>query len=155
MQQEKMRQLLIEKKEYLFDNGEIDEGIVAALVGVGDDCFESLQKIPLRNPSLIQILAVLPCSFDRLLLGDVVKMVLKSLTLGGLGIWWITDIFSAKSRCCAYNRKTFLKAVNDPSYVKEMIDSQAKMAAATDFILKVGPSVIDGARGIRDTMYIK
>ena len=37
-------------------------------------------------------------------LGDVGLGVLKYITAGGCGIWWLVDIFTAGSRCDTYNR---------------------------------------------------
>lgn len=49
------------------------------------------------------ILAVL--SWDRFWLGDIGLGVLKLITAGGCGIWWLVDIFTAGSRCDNYNRQ--------------------------------------------------
>ncbi|HPA96745.1 MAG: TM2 domain-containing protein [Acidobacteria bacterium] len=42
--------------------------------------------------------------WDRIWLGDVGLGVLKLLTAGLCGIWWIVDLFTAGSRCDDYNR---------------------------------------------------
>ena len=49
------------------------------------------------------ILAVL--GWDRLWLGDLALGILKYITLGGCGIWWLVDIFTASSRCDDFNRR--------------------------------------------------
>jgi TM2 domain-containing membrane protein YozV len=49
------------------------------------------------------ILAVF--GWDRLWLGDIGLGVLKYITAGGCGIWWLVDIFTAGSRCDSYNRQ--------------------------------------------------
>jgi hypothetical protein len=43
-------------------------------------------------------------SWDRFWLGDVGLGILKYLTAGGCGIWWLIDLFTVKSRCDDYNR---------------------------------------------------
>ena len=49
------------------------------------------------------ILAVF--GWDRFWLGDNGMGVLKYITAGGCGIWWLVDIFTAGSRCDDYNRR--------------------------------------------------
>lgn len=44
-------------------------------------------------------------SFDRFWLGDIGLGILKYLTGGGCGIWWLIDLFTAKSRTDMYNRQ--------------------------------------------------
>lgn len=42
---------------------------------------------------------------DRFYLGEVGLGILKFMTVGGVGIWWVIDIFTAKSRTRQYNEK--------------------------------------------------
>jgi len=43
--------------------------------------------------------------FDRLWMGDIGLGILKYITGGGCGIWWLIDLFTAKGRCDSYNRQ--------------------------------------------------
>lgn len=43
-------------------------------------------------------------NYDRIWLGDIGLGIVKLITLGLCGIWWIIDIFTAGSRCDDYNR---------------------------------------------------
>lgn len=43
-------------------------------------------------------------NWDRIWFGDVGIGILKLITWGGCGIWWLVDIFTAGSRCDSYNR---------------------------------------------------
>lgn len=54
-----------------------------------------------RGTSLI--LAVL--GWDRFWLGDIGLGVLKYLTFGGCGIWWLIDIFTVGFRSDDFNRQ--------------------------------------------------
>lgn len=49
------------------------------------------------------ILAVI--GWDRFWLGDIGMGVLKYITIGGCGIWWLVDIFTAGNRCDDFNRR--------------------------------------------------
>ncbi len=49
----------------------------------------------MKDPTVMLVLSIFLGQFgiDRMLLGDVGLGILKLLTCGGLGIWWIIDIF--------------------------------------------------------------
>ena len=143
------------RKDVLFDNYCYDEEIINALIGIEDSCYDDLAKLPLRNPSLIQVLSILPGAIDRLLLGKYGTMILKNFTLGGFGIWWIKDIFSAKSRCVEYNKKRFLKAINDPSIAKKIISAEEKAKLALKFTKEVAPTIVEGVKDIQSTFYVR
>ncbi len=155
MKQELMAQLLSQRKDFIFGNNGNDQKIIAALIGTEDSCYDDLIKIPLRNPSLIQVLSILPGAIDRLLLGKFGTMILKNFTLGGFGVWWIKDIFTAKSRCIEYNQKRFLKAINDPSIAKKIISAEEKAKLALNFTKEIAPTIIEGAKDIGSTFHVK
>ena len=72
-----------------------------------------------KDPTTIMALAIVLGGWgvDRFLLGDTGMGFLKLCTLGGCGIFWIIDIFSAQRRCGEYNRK---KATEAYSAIKLM-----------------------------------
>jgi hypothetical protein len=49
------------------------------------------------------ILAVF--GYDRLWLGDIALGIIKYITAGGCGIWWLVDLFTASNRADEHNRK--------------------------------------------------
>jgi hypothetical protein len=56
-----------------------------------------------KDVGTVVILAIF--CFDRFWLGDIGMGILKYLTGGGCGIWWLIDLFTAKNRCDNYNRQ--------------------------------------------------
>jgi TM2 domain-containing membrane protein YozV len=56
-----------------------------------------------KDAGTVIILAIF--GFDRFWLGDIGLGLLKYFTAGGCGIWWLVDLFTAKSRCDDYNRR--------------------------------------------------
>lgn len=71
-----------------------------------------LNSIELKNPTTILVLAILLGGVDRILLDEIGMGILKMLTLGGFGIWWIIDMVNAKKRTQAYNFKKLMLAIS-------------------------------------------
>lgn len=65
-----------------------------------------LHSIKLVDPGQIVLFAWL-LSIDRFFLDDSGKGILKLVTVGGCGIWWLMDGLSAKKRAFEYNFKQF------------------------------------------------
>lgn len=99
-------------REYLFPNEKYSEEEMEAALLRSNRNLEGLEKgIKLKNPFIVQVIAVFPGSLgvDRFYLGEIAKGFLKYITFGGLGVWWILDIISAKSRCRAANCRKVLE----------------------------------------------
>lgn len=159
MEQIKAVEFLENNKDYLFPNKlysdiEIENAIIAA-----PDSFElMMNSIPFRKPSTVQILSFFPGSLgvDRFYLGEVLKGALKYFTFAGLGVWWIADIISAKSRCRTYNCKKLMSAVNNPSFISEALNTDARIGSAVNKAKKFAPvakEVIKGAKNVGKTFY--
>lgn len=65
--------------------------------------FQSQYAGEKKDPGVTVILAVF--LFDRFWLGDIGLGVLKYLTFGGCGLWWLIDLFTASGRCHQFNRQ--------------------------------------------------
>lgn len=106
----------IEKnKELLFPNNKYsEEEIENAMIGSTENIKSVMDKVRFRSPGTVQMISVFPGSLgvDRFYLGEIALGFLKYITLGGLGIWWIIDMYTAKSRCRAYNCAKLLSALN-------------------------------------------
>lgn len=54
----------------------------------------------MKDPTLVLIISILLGGYgiDRIYLGDVGLGILKLLTCGGIGIWWLIDLFLVMDR---------------------------------------------------------
>ena len=68
-----------------------------------------------KDPTTMLIISVLlgGLGVDRFMLGETGLGVLKLVTGGGLGIWWLVDLFSIENRTKTYNMKQFEEAVKN------------------------------------------
>jgi len=60
-----------------------------------DSKWMMLQSVELKDPTMILIVSILVGSLgiDRFLIGDTGLGVGKLVTCGGLGVWWLVDLF--------------------------------------------------------------
>ena len=103
---------LEKNREFLFPNNTYsEEEIESAMIGMPRYLAASVKNLRLKKPSTVRVNAVIPGSLgkSRFYLGEKWMGFLKYITLGGVGIWWILDIMSAKSRCRAYNCRKILE----------------------------------------------
>lgn len=153
MEQLKVVKFLEQNKDFLFPNKEYTEKKIEQILLDAPDDFElSMNSIPFRKPSTVQIIAVFPGSLgvDRFYLGEIGKGVLKYFTFGGFGIWWIKDIISAKDRCRAYNCKKLMDAINDPSVIKGMQDTDDKIKKTAKTAKAFAPVLKEIVKGAKD-----
>ena len=70
----------------------------------------SLFMSQLKDPTISIILSILTghLGIDRLYVGDIGLGILKLFTCGGLGVWWLIDIFIIMDRTKTVNLQTFL-----------------------------------------------
>ena len=153
MEQLKIAEFLEENTDFLFPNNVYTELEVEDFLLNAPDSFEAIMKtISFRNPSVLQIISIFPGSLgvDRFYLGEIGKGILKYFTFGGVGIWWIADIVSAKSRCRAYNCKKLISAINDPYVVAKMNTVDSKISQGIDAARKYAPVAKELAKGAKD-----
>ena len=156
MKQETAIQYLKRYRDYLYGDGECSKELIEALVGVSEESIELLCQIPFKNPTTYQLISFLVGSIgvDRFMVGDKKNAIKKYFTLGGLGVWWIKDVRSAKQRCREYNCKKLMEAIKDPSVVQEMISHDIKMKTALAVGVAVIPTVVKTSKSVQDTFYV-
>ncbi len=114
MKQNTILNFINQNREFLFPNSEYtEEELITVLTAVPEEYEYALENINFKDPRLYMLLAITP--LDRIFLKNYVLGVLKFLTTGGMGIWTIIDIFTAKKRCRTFNCKALLEIVKDPS----------------------------------------
>lgn len=150
-------QYLEENKDFLFPNKKYNELDVERELMAAPDGFEvAMRSIPFRKPSTLKLIAIFPgiLGVDRFYMGEIVRGILKYFSFGGVGIWWIADIISAKERCRAYNCKKLMEAVNNPLIIAQMQAFDQKVNRGVDNAKKWAPvlgAAVKGAKDIRDT----
>lgn len=73
-----------------------------------------MQSIEYREPIMVLILSILvgELGVDRFLLGETGLGILKLITCGGCGIWWLIDLFNIQKKAREYNYQKFLQYSN-------------------------------------------
>ena len=128
MEQTKVIEYLNKNKESLFGTDGCDEAIIKGMLELQDQYLSVLEQLSFYDPNRIYLISIFPgiLGVDRFILKDIKNGLIKYFTFGGLGVWWIKDIKTAKERCRIYNRNKLLAAINDPTIAKEMIANEEK-----------------------------
>jgi len=108
MKAELIQSFLLSNKE-CFNLAQIPE-IQAKLEALDDSKASGIMAMDLQKPTVILLIAIL-LGWDRFFLDDIGLGILKVVTCYGVGIWWLIDIFSAKSRTQEYNYRKFNEAL--------------------------------------------
>lgn len=68
--------------------------------------------VQMKDPTLVLVISILfgVYGIDRIYLGDVGLGILKLLTCGGLGIWWLIDLFLVMDRTREKNLEKIVRA---------------------------------------------
>ena len=70
-----------------------------------------IQSVSYKDPTILLIISLLvgELGVDRFLLGDIGFGILKLITLGGCGIWWLIDVILIMNKTRQYNVRQFTK----------------------------------------------
>ena len=87
--------------------------IRSLLSGLDESKQSSLSMISTKDPVITLLLAVFLglWGVDRFILGQVGSGILKIITFGGFGIWYLIDIFTAIGRTKNYNKEKLMLAI--------------------------------------------
>jgi TM2 domain-containing membrane protein YozV len=84
------------------------------LSGMTDEQFMMIQGSgELRDPTLMLVVSLL-LGWDRFFLDDIAMGLVKIITCGGFGIWWLIDLFTVIDRTKQYN---FRRLMQITSYI--------------------------------------
>jgi len=75
----------------------------------------ALTGLRLKNPTVCLVIAIIPYVgwiFDRWYLREYWLGFIKAITLGGVCVWWIVDMFSATRRTRDYNFDAIMNYIN-------------------------------------------
>ena len=82
--------------------------VTEKLKTMSDDKFALIQSTSLKNPTLIWVISFFfgGLGIDRFMVGSVGAGVIKLITFGGFGLWWLIDLFliAGKARECNFNK---------------------------------------------------
>lgn len=81
------------------------------LEDLSEEQLVSLYSLEFRDPTMVFILSFFICGVDRMLIGQIGLGVLKLLTAGGCGIWWIIDLFLITDETRKYNLNKLQEAL--------------------------------------------
>ncbi len=81
------------------------------LATASDSKNDVIQFYEYKNPVVMLLISVVvgQLGIDRFMLGDIGLGVLKLITLGGCGIWWIVDLFTVQDRTREHNFKKLIE----------------------------------------------
>jgi len=84
-----------------------------ALAQLDDDKAIYIQSLELRDPMVVLVVSLFLGEFglDRFLIGDIMMGIVKLVTGGGCGIWYIIDWFLVMDKAKEYNYKIVCDAL--------------------------------------------
>ncbi len=157
MNEMQVTEYLRKNQDFLYGAEACDPMLIEALLNVPEAQIEVLNQISFKKPSTAQLIAVFPgiIGIDRFYMKDIALGCLKYITFGGIGIWWIADIFTAKKRCRKCNTKILLKAISEPTTVTAH-HSQIKLDPnQVKKIIQLGKTLKSGAKDLQNTLDVK
>lgn len=111
MDAKKVDVFIMDKKNYFPENKTMY--VKEKLMEISEERSYMLDTVPLKNPMTILIVSILLGVFgvDRFMCGDIGIGVLKLLSFGGCGIWWIIDIFIVPKKVKEDNFNKFMTMI--------------------------------------------
>lgn len=81
------------------------------MLNMDDDKALMVQSLGYKDPTIMLVISILvgELGVDRFLLGEIGLGVLKLITCGGCGIWWLIDVILIMKRTREHNAFEFNK----------------------------------------------
>ncbi|MCR4612657.1 MAG: TM2 domain-containing protein [Bacteroidaceae bacterium] len=78
-----------------------------ALLQVDDSRWTMLQTLQMKDPLTLLLISIFlgECGVDRFMLDEIGLGILKLLTAGGCGVWWLVDLFLIQDKAKEFNYK--------------------------------------------------
>ena len=104
--------LLVNAAKYFPESSMID--IRETLEGMDRQKARMVLAQDFKDPTIAMIISAIVGAYgiDRFYIGDTLMGVLKLITAGGCGIWWIIDIFLIMGATKEKNYQKFVQSVN-------------------------------------------
>lgn len=76
-----------------------------AMSQMTDEQFNYIQAVEMRDPNTVLLISIFigELGVDRFMVGDTILGVLKLITCGLSGTWWLIDLFLIQDRAKEYN----------------------------------------------------
>lgn len=152
----KVENYIKQNEKLLFPNKSYTRAeLIEALVMAPDELESVVFNMPLRKPFVAQVLSFV--GLDRYYLGDIVKGLIKNLTLNGFLIWLFVDECTAMKRCRTYNCKNLMEALADPTIAERLNRENELLKNAVNTGKKYAPvakEVMKGAKEIGKGFYM-
>jgi len=151
------RQIWFDEHKKYFNTRDLDT-IKSTLECVDDYTFALIQTANYKNPKTTLILAIFLGVFgvDDFYLGNYIFGFIKLMTSGGLFIWNIIDIFTAKMRTIRQNTQewnTALGVSNNTPHSPQADMSQIKEFVKSSEFKSTAKSIGKSLKAIDDNMY--
>lgn len=151
---EQEKQNFLEEKSKYFPKEKL-QAVSEIINGADDDIFEIIYNMKLKKPSTAVLLGFL--CLDRFMFKQGVLGVIKLLTYGGLGIWWLIDIFTASKRAKEYNFSILNTVVSNRNAIptgRDKLENFKNNKELQKTLLNGARSIARSAKDLHNTMYI-
>lgn len=152
----KVENYIKQNEKLLFPNKKYTRNeLTEALVMAPEELESVVFSMPLRKPIVAQLLSFV--GLDRYYLGEIVKGLIKNMTINGFLIWLFVDELTAMNRCRTYNCKNLMETLSNPAVTERLNKENEIVQNVVNTGKKYAPvakEAIKGAKEIRDGFFV-